>query len=147
MDPFARKMLLSAFAFASVMLLMAAVLSVVYFHAHPRCSENVLSALNSPDGRWTAVVMQRRCGDESPFLVHVNLRPAAEPLRLGFFSGEAQEGEIFLGEQQNLNVVPTLSWDSTSQLTIACSDCRPKLVQKNQPRWGPIAVRYEFSMP
>jgi hypothetical protein len=145
MDPFARKMLFSAFGFAGVMLLMAGVLSVVYFHAHPRCSEQVLSELRSPDQRWAAVVMQRRCGEDQPFFVHVNLRPAGGPLSLGYFSGQAVEGEIFLSEQDNVDVAPTLRWDAPQQLTIVCPGCQPGLVQQREQSWDAVRVRYELA--
>jgi hypothetical protein len=145
MDSFARKMLFGAFGFAGVMLLMAGMLSVVYFHAHPRCNEQVFSSLRSPDQRWEAVVMQRRCGDEEPFLVHVNLRPGGGPLRLGYFSGKADEGEVFLTEQDDMDVVPELRWDSPEQLTIVCPGCRRSLVQTREHRWGAITMRYEMA--
>ena len=137
-------MVLGAFAFGATMLLMAGALSIVYFHTHPRCSDQVLSELSSPDRRWTAAVMQRRCGDEAPFLVHVNLRPVGGPLSLGYFSGRADDGEVFVAEQENLDTFPTLRWDSASQLSIGCPDCRPSRVQKRQERWGPVTVRYEM---
>lgn len=143
MDAFARKMVLSAFAFAGAMLLMAGALSVVYFHAHPRCSEQVLSELRSPDQRSAAAVMQRRCGEDQPFLVHVNLRPAGGPLTLGYFSGEAAEGEVFVSEQDNLDVAPALRWDSPEQLTILCPGYG--LVRKRDQSWEGIRVRYEIS--
>jgi hypothetical protein len=143
MDPFARKMLFGSFGFAGMMLLMAGVLSVVYFHTHPRCSDQVLSDLRSPDQGWTAAIMQRRCGDDQPFFIHVNLRPAGAPLIRGYFSGQAAEGEIFLSEQDNLDIVPTLRWDSASQLTVVCPDCRAAQIQKRHSSWGAVTVRYE----
>jgi hypothetical protein len=145
MDPFARKMLLSSLAFGSAMVLMAAALSVVYFHAHPPCSEQVLSELASPDRRWVASVMQRRCGDESPFLLHINLRPATQPLRLGFFSGRANDGEVFLGEQEDFSAVPNLHWDSPAQLTVDCPGCSQARVKTRLASWGPVTVRYQIS--
>jgi hypothetical protein len=144
MDPFARKMLLGIAGFGSAMLLFAGLLSVIYFHNRPRCSEAVLSEAASPDKEWTATVLQRRCGDESPFFVHVNLRPAAEPIQLAFFSGRAEEGEVFLVEQESPEVGPELEWSSPTQLTVRCPRCRAVLVQKRDERWGPIELRYEL---
>src|SRR5262245_595082 len=109
MDPFARKMIFGSLAFGSVMLFLATVMSVVYFHNRPRCTEQVLYETTSPSGQWTAAVMERRCGDESPFLIHVNLRPAGEPLRFGFFSGRAEEGEVFVMEEDTQRLTPALA--------------------------------------
>jgi hypothetical protein len=145
MDPFARKMLVSAVAFGSAMLLMAGALSIVYFHAHPRCTEQVLGEFTSPDRQWIAAVMQRRCGDESPFFLHINLRPATQSLRLGFFSGRASDGEVFLDEQEDAMAVPSLHWDSAAQLTVECSGCGKTQPQIRLETWGPVTVRYRIS--
>src|SRR4029077_4620604 len=95
MDPFARKMIYGSFVYGGMMLLMFAVLSVVYLHTRPRCSDRVVAEAGSPDKRWTATVMERRCGEETPFFTHVNLRPSGNPLHRGFFSGSATEGGGF----------------------------------------------------
>jgi len=144
MDPFARKMILGMVAFGSAFLLMAGALSVVYFHHRPRCGEAVVSEATSPDKQWTSAVMERRCGEESPFFVHVNLRPAAEPIRLSYFSGRADQGEVFLAEQESPDIAPELEWSSPTQLTVRCSRCRAALVQKRDERWGPVEVRYQL---
>src|SRR5260370_7315734 len=85
MDPFAKKMVLGALAFGSAMLLMAAALSVVYFHLHPRCSEQALAEAISPDKQWVAPAMERRCGDTPPFLLPSNLPSTPHPLHLSYF--------------------------------------------------------------
>jgi hypothetical protein len=144
MDPFARKMILGMAAFGSAMLLFAGALSAVYFHHRPRCSEAVLSESASPDQRWMATIMQRRCGDESPFFIHVNLRLAAEPVQLGYFSGRADEGEVFLVEEESPDVTPELEWSSPTRLTVRCSRCRAALVQQRNEHWGSVQVRYQF---
>jgi hypothetical protein len=144
LDPFARKMLLGAVAFGSAMALMAGALWVVYIHAHPRCSDHVLAQTDSADDKWTAALMERRCGEEAPFLLHVNLRPAGEALRLGFFSGRAEEGEVFLLEEDTRRVMPMLQWTAPDELTIQCSGCRAALVHKRDERWGGVKVRYQM---
>src|SRR5215471_21028511 len=110
MDPFARKMILGSLAFGSAMALMAGALWVVYVHAHPRCLDRVLAQAESPDGNWTAALLERRCGEEAPFFLHVNLRPANQALRFGFFSGRAEEGEVFDVEEETQRVRPALEW-------------------------------------
>jgi hypothetical protein len=141
-DSFARKMVLGAMAFGSAMALMAGALTVVYVHAHPRCSEQVLAQTDSPDGKWTAALMERRCAEDTPFFIHVNLRSAGEPLRLGFFSGRADEGEVFLAEEDVPRVTPALEWTAHDELTIQCSRCRATMVHKSDERWGSLTLRY-----
>ena len=74
MDPFAKKMIRGSFAFAAVMLLMFVALTVIYLHVRPHCSDQVVSSATSPDGHWTATVMEARCGASEPFLTHGNIR-------------------------------------------------------------------------
>lgn len=149
-------MILGGLAFGSAMLLMAGVLSMIYFHNRPQCSEAVLSEATSeaalseatsPDRQLTAAVMERRCGEESPFFVHVNLRPATAPIRLNYFSGRADEGEVFLAEEDASGAEPTLQWNSPSQLTIQCSRCRAAAAQKREERLGAITIRYQLQQP
>ncbi|HLW52360.1 MAG TPA: hypothetical protein VKW06_05920 [Candidatus Angelobacter sp.] len=138
MDPFARKMILSTLAFMAAMLLMLGALSLVYLHTHPTCTEELLAQVDSPDGRWTAAVMRRRCGEESPFFVHVNLRSAGTGLRYGFFSGRASAEEVFVAEQDSPEIAPELTWASSTELRIRCAGCRDT---HQETRWGPVEVR------
>jgi len=143
MDPFARKMISGALVFGAVMVLMAAVLSVVYFHLYPRCSEQVMAEDTSPDGQWIAAVMERRCGPESPFLLHVNLRQAGQPISLGYFSGLATDGEVLVVEEETAGAIPELEWKSAHELTIRCPRCSSSFAQKMDERRGPILIRYQ----
>jgi hypothetical protein len=142
MDPFARKMIFGSVAFGSAMLLMAGALSMIYFHNRPRCDEAALSEITSPDGQWTAAVMERRCGDESPFFMHVNLRPSQQPIQIGYFSGRADEGDVFVAEEQTQGLEPVLSWSSPNQLTIQCPRCSRGQVKKREERLGAISIEY-----
>lgn len=135
-------MILGALVFGSVMLLMAGALSVVYFHMHPQCSEQVLAEATSPDQRWIAAAMERRCGDNSPFLLHVNLRPAGQPIRLGYFSGHASEGEILLLEEETAAEIPDMDWSSSDQLHIRCPRCSAAFARAINERWQSIHIRY-----
>jgi hypothetical protein len=144
MDPFARKMIFGGLAYGGALLLMAATLSAIYFHNRPECSEAAISQAASPDGRWKAVAMERRCGDESPFYLHINLSAAGDPIRFGFFSGRSQEGEVFIVEDETRDLNPTLQWTSPDQLTVHCPRCRASLVKKREQHWGPITLRYEL---
>src|SRR5215813_13301332 len=142
MDPFARKMIVGALAFGSAMLLMAAALAVVYFHMHPQCSEQVLAEAISPDKRWIAAALERRCGDNAPFLLHVNLRAAEQPIRLSYFSGHASDGEIFLVEEDTPADAPVLEWSSADQLDIRCPRCSSALARVMNERWQSVHIRY-----
>lgn len=138
MDPFARKMILGTLAFAVFMLTILAALSVFYLHTHPRCSEQLLFEKPSPDGRLIAAVLRRRCGEESPLFVHVNLRSTASPLDFGFFSGRADDGEVFTAEQDSFENSLEVDWLSAAQLRIRCPACGPAHVEHG---WGPVAVQ------
>jgi hypothetical protein len=142
MDPFARKMVVGSLAFGCAMLLMAAALAVVYFHMHPQCSEQVLAEAISPDKRWIAAALERRCGGNAPFLLHVNLRPAEQPIRLGYFSGHASEGEIFLVEEDTPADVPQLEWRSPDRLDIRCARCSSAFARTMNQRWQSVSIRY-----
>ncbi|MGZ7060977.1 MAG: hypothetical protein ACXVJL_14735, partial [Candidatus Angelobacter sp.] len=65
MDPFARKMVYGSFVYGGMMLVMFAVLTVVYLHTRPRCSDRVVAESTDQAGQWTATVMERRCGAEA----------------------------------------------------------------------------------
>lgn len=136
-------MIFGALGFASAMLLLAGVVSAVYLHLHPQCSEQVLAEAISPDKKWIAAAMERRCGDEAPFLLHINLRPVQQPIRLGYFSGNASEGEIFLAEEDTPAETPDLEWNSSDQLHIRCTHCSPALARAMNERWQSLRIRYE----
>lgn len=144
MDPFARKMILAALAFAGFMLLLAGALSVAYLHYHPRCSEQVFSEAASPDGRWKAAILERRCGEDSAFFLHVNIRPSAEPVRLEFFSGRAEGGEVFVVEEATQRSDLELAWTEGGRLAVRCANCIPALVRKQDEQWRTVTVGYEL---
>ena len=144
-DPFARKMIYGSFVYGAMMLVMFAVLTVVYLHTRPRCSDRVVGESSGPNGKWMATVLERRCGSEAPFFTHVNLRPAGEELKRGFFSGTAVEGEVFLIEQDAAGAGITITWTAPDALTLRCPRCSAPLVQKHDQQWGGIAVRYDLA--
>jgi hypothetical protein len=142
MDPFARKMIYGSFVYGGMMLLMFAVLTVVYLHTRPRCSDRVVAESTDQSRQWTATVMERRCGTDAPFFTHVNLRPAGKDLNRGFFSGSATEAEVFVLEQDAAGTGITLHWTSAMALNIVCPRCSPALVKKHDERWGNIVIDY-----
>lgn len=144
MDPFARKMIQGAFVYGGVMLVMFAVLTVVYLHAHPRCSERVVGQADSPGARWTAAILERRCGEDKPFFTHVNLRPAATPLQHGFFSGLVSEGVVFVVEQDAAGAGVTLEWTNDKTLLVRCPGCNRSLIGKQAVPWNGVSVKYDM---
>ncbi|HEY2497197.1 MAG TPA: hypothetical protein VGK24_09015 [Candidatus Angelobacter sp.] len=144
MDPFARKMVHGSFVFGGVLLIMFAVLSVVYLHTRPRCSDRVVAQSTAPDNAFTATVMERRCGEDKPFFTHVNLRPAAQDLNVGFFSGSSTEGEVLLIEQDAASAGIRLNWSAPSTLNIQCAGCNAALVRKREEHWGNVSINYDL---
>lgn len=143
MDPFARKMWHGAFIYGGAMLLGFAVLTVIYLHSRPRCSERMAGQADSPNARWSAAIIERRCGEESPFFTHVNLHRAGEPLNRGFFSGMASEGEVFVIEQDAAGAGITLHWIDGDTLLIQCPQCAASLLRKKDERWNGVLVKYD----
>ena len=144
MDPFARRMIQGSFVYGGVMLLMFAVLTVIYLHTRPRCTDRVVAESTGPGKRWTATVMERRCGNEAPFFTHVNLRPAGTDLNTGFFSGSATEGEVFLIEQDAASAGITLDWSPSATLSIRCPHCSAGLVREHDERWGEVVIKLDL---
>lgn len=144
MDPFARKMVLGSFVYGGMMLLMFAVLTVVYLHTRPRCSDRVVVESTNPGRHWTATIMERRCGAEAPFLTHVNLRPAGEDLKTGFFSGSADEGEVFLIEQDAAGSGIVMRWSDADKLIIDCPHCSAGVIRKHDERRDSVVIEYDM---
>ncbi len=144
MDPFARKMVYGSLVYGGMMLVMFAVLTVAYLHTRPRCSDRVVAESTNQAGQWAAAVMERRCGAEAPFFTHVNLRPAGKDLTIGFFSGSATEGEIFVVEQDAASAGITLHWASPMTLNITCPRCSPRLLRKHDEHWSGVTINYDL---
>ena len=143
MDPFARKMIYGSFVYGGILLVMFGVLTVVYLHTRPSCSDRVVAESTDQARQWTANVMERRCGAEAPFFTHVNLRAADKDLNRGFFSGSASEGEVFVLEQDAAGAGVTLHWTSPMALTVARPRCSPNLVRKHDERWRNVTIGYD----
>lgn len=136
-------MLLGGLTFAGVLLVMIAVFTMIYLHVHPGCSDEIVSESVSPNRRFVAAIMQRRCGEESAFVTHINLRPADRGIHYGFFSGKAEQGEIYSIEQDTQNLHLTVVWNAANELTIRCRGCRN--ASKWQESWQSVVVHYKSS--
>lgn len=145
-DPFAKKMIRGSLVYGAFLVAMFAGMTILYLHYRPRCFDQVIADARSPDGHRAAAVMEARCGEDQPFLTHVNLRSAAEPIRLGYFSGKADEGEVFLleADAQSANVV--LNWTGSNRLAISCSHCPLAYLRKRVERWQDVTITYFLDM-
>lgn len=137
-------MIFGSFVYGGVMLVMFAVLTVVYLHMRPKCSDLLVAESTDPARQWTAAVMERRCGAEAPFMTHVNLRPASAHLKKGYFSGSASDGEIFLVEQDAADAAIALRWTGPATLSIECSRCKAELLRKHDEHWRSLTVQYRL---
>ena len=144
-DPFARKMIQGSLAFAAVLIVMFAVLTAVYLHTRPRCSDRVVAEAASPDKKWTAALLERRCGEDTPFFTHVNLRRAGEELQRGYFSGAVDGGKVFEIEQDAAGAGASLRWSAPGTLVIECRRCEAQLPQKQDKQWNGITINYELT--
>lgn len=131
----------SGLAFAGVLLVMIATFTLIYFHIHPKCSEEIIGESVSPNKQWVATTLQRRCGDEASFATHVNLRSAHRSITYGFFSGKAEDGKIFSAEQDAQALHLTVVWDLPDHLTIRCRDCAD--ASTRQARWNGVTIQYQ----
>ena len=142
-DPFARKMVFGSFVYGGVLLVMFGVLTLIYLHTRPRCSDRLLAEATDPGSHWVASMMERRCGEDSPFFTHVNLRSAGSDLKRGFFSGSATEGEVFVLEQDAAGAGVSLKWMNDDTLLVHCSQCNTSFIQKRDERWNGVLIKYD----
>jgi hypothetical protein len=128
------------------MLLMFLALTIVYFHVRPTCPDKVISELISPDKQWTASILQRRCGEESPFITSVNVRAGASSLKRGFFSGQALEQPVFTIEQDAIGAGIKQDWTAPDRLTITCRNCPRNSIRRQDERSGSVTILYRLSV-
>lgn len=155
MDPFARKMWRAGLAYAGLLIALAAALTATYVHSRPRCGDRTVSESVSPDRRWTAAVLERRCGEDTPFITQINLRIGDQKLERGFFSGQANKNNIFAVEQDAAGAGITFEWNTRDLLTVHCRHCDTKYVDhkdtqldtRQNSQSGALRILYDFSRP
>lgn len=145
MDPFARNMLRSTLAFAIALLVIFAAMTVAYIHVHPPCPDTVLGQSAGTAGRFTAAVLQRRCGEDAPFISQVSLRASSEGLQRGFFSGQVNQGIVFRVEQDAAGAGLAVNWTGPEELTIRCPRCEQAFIQQHDKSWGAVRIVYQAS--
>ena len=134
MDPFARKMWRGGLAFSALLVALSGALTMYYVHARPRCGDRPVSESISPDRHWTATVLERRCGEDAPFITQVNLRQGGTKLQRGFFSGQANDNNVFTVEQDAAGAGLQLQWTDAGELTITCRHCDRKYMRRQDTR-------------
>ena len=144
MDPFAKKMWRGGFAFSGLLLLLGAALTVFYVHARPRCGDRVVSESASPDHQWIATILERRCGEDAPFISRINIRKGDAALIRGFFSGQANQNNVFIIEQDAAGAGLSLDWNLPAQMTIRCRHCNARYVHQQDPQHGTLTIHYEL---
>jgi hypothetical protein len=142
MDPFARKIWRAGFAYGGMMIVMAAALTIVYLHNRPRCGDRIVSESTSPDHRWTATILERRCGDDAPFLTQINVRDGGTELKRGYISGQANENNVFSIEQDAAETGLKFNWSHPGELIVKCAHCDPRYLHQHQSQHGALAIRY-----
>lgn len=144
MDPFARKMWRAGLAFAALLASLAAAMTIFWIHAHPRCGDRVVRESGSHDRRWTATILERRCGEDAPFITQVNLREGGTTLQRGFWSGQANDNNVFTVEQDAAGAGVQLQWNDAGELTIACHHCDRNYVRRQDAKHGTLKISYVF---
>jgi hypothetical protein len=105
------------------------------------CTFDKVQSVNSPDGKWQAVVFGRNCGPTTGNEVHVNVgRPSTNPSlgRGNTFRADADYGKA----PTNARGTPLAhaTWTAQNVLTITY-DSREKVYKKDE-RVGEVSVRY-----
>jgi len=68
-------------------------------------------------------------------------------LKLGYFSGEAEDGEVFAFELEGKDRIPVLEWTAPDRLRISCLRCSNSSIKKREERWQSVRVFYEIAGP
>jgi hypothetical protein len=109
------------------------------------CSNDVLSAVASPDGKAKAVVFDRNCGATTGHNVQVSIIPATQTL-------PDDSGNVFI-EVQNTRAVPPIDvhWKSNEELVIVHQrfdtiflENRKVNVMVGFLQWRTISITYEI---
>jgi len=144
MDTFARTIWRAGFAFGGMMVLMTAALTAVYLHNRPLCGDRIVSESTSPDRRWTAAILEHRCGEDAPFITQINLRDGGTKLQQGYLSRQANENNVFAIEQDAAGTGLQFEWSGHDELTIHCLHCDPTYRRRLDPQHGTLNIHYLF---
>lgn len=119
-----------------VALLAALVAAAVPFWAlTPRCANDVLGEIASPDGAHKAVIFDRDCGATTPFSTQVSLLPADDAVG-------NEPGNLFAAEDELGDAGPrvAVSWEDPTHVAVQYE--AGAHVSKAEPMLGALAARY-----
>jgi len=98
------------------------------------CNNEVFSQVNSPDGKYKALIFQRDCGATTGFSTQVSVLDISEEL-------ENEGGNVFItANHPNENKIE-LHWVDSSNLII--QNTKTTEPSRKEPKIGTVDVRYE----
>lgn len=123
-----------------LLLLIVIVLNTFSCELFRECSEENLTNISSPDGKYVAALFSRNCGATTGYLFHVNLRESSEEFSVSL-NGAMYEKEVFAIDDYKVNLI----WKDNKTLLVECKVCpanQPVRIKKN---WKDINVLYKSS--
>ena len=108
-----------------------------FLHFNPVCGEEIGVEKTSPDGSYVATLMTRNCGATTPYVAHINLRPATSNFRADFFAGVINEGEVFASSKYSCS---RFCWSKPHKLSIGYSEL-------NVRNWRDVVIDDDFRNP
>ena len=108
-----------------------------FLHFNPVCGEEIGVEKTSPDGRYVATLMTRNCGATTPYVSHINLRPATSNFRADSFDGVINEGEVFTSSKYSGT---RFCWSKADKLSIGYSELSVR-------NWRDVVIDDDFRNP
>ena len=102
------------------------------------CSEDSISSLSSPSGRYLAEHFVRNCGATTPSTYHINLRKSTDTFPTNL-SGTITEGAVITISSQKL----VMEWKDDKTLSIKCTNCRPGVKYKMEGNWQDVHIAFD----
>ena len=103
------------------------------------CGNEIYSKALSPNGKYKAVVFQRDCGATTGFSTQISIVSSSDELK-------NKSGNIYIIDGHPKDVLPILTWPSSTELRIEKSLSGPEY--KAESNWGSlnkIKITYDTS--
>jgi Family of unknown function (DUF5412) len=114
-------------------ILIVACITTLYGCSPAPCTNEVLTELKSPDGKYTVTVFERNCGATTPYVEVVSLRPSQNE-----FASEDYDNWVFtIHGKTQIKVF----WDSPHKMRISFLSTGDKPTEKTH--WQDIVISYE----